>query len=859
MAPGVGKTYAMLQSARKEKDAGRDVVIGWVETHDSKETAELMQDLPLLAPRYATSDGVSVAQLDLETLLARRPQLALVDDLAHANVVDARHRKRYQDVLELLDAGIDVFTTLSVQHVASRADTVQQITGATVRDMVPDSVLDSAEIELIDISPGKLLERLSETTLRLSDYSQLAQSDFFRPGNLMALREMTLRLVAERVGQGVHDYMKTMQIQGPWKSGHRLLVAVGPNALAEQLIRWTRRLADSLNSPWIALYVEVPRPLNQEVQSRVTRNLSLARDLGAEVITTTDADVVKGLLRVAMQHNVTQVIVGEPLDVHGRKFSHSESIVRRLISESGEIDIHVVRADHGTPGKLSRQWKRLDRAPWKQYLAAIGAVLAVTLAAFLFTPLIGVHSTALIFLLTVVVLALFVQRGPSLLAAAMSAILWDYFFLPPVFAFRVSHIEDGMLLGMYFVVALVLGQLTARIRAQEEAERQREERATALYLLTRELAEGNNLDQMLQKMVRQMESVFKAQIAVLLQDPPNRLSRQAHSASAFQLSEPEHRVACWAFEHAQPAGAFTDNLPVADALYVPLTTATGTVGVMGLRFSQSFPPTMHQRTLLNTFSQQIALALDRLRLQQVSEKSKILAESERLTKTLLNSISHEIRTPIAAIQSAASNLVELNDAPLSEPQQSMVGEIQEATDRLNRLVGNVLEITRIESGHVKPRLSLCDVNDLVHVCIKETRKQLARHGVTVDLQPHLPLVPMDFVLIQQALSNLLSNAALHTRAGTSVRLTARVEQTEFVLSVADQGAGIPAEALPRIFDKFYRAPNAPAGGTGLGLSLVKGFVEAHGGSVLAQNDPKGGAIFAIRLPINQSPSNQPAL
>jgi two-component system sensor histidine kinase KdpD len=483
---------------------------------------------------------------------------------------------------------------------------------------------------------------------------------------------------------------------------------------------------------------------------------------------------------------------------------------------------------------------------WLQYVVVVGTVVSVALAGFLFTPQVGVHAMAFLSLLAVVVLALFVERGPALLAAALSAVIWDYFFLPPVFDFRVSHFEDALLLVMFFVVALALGQLTARIRAQEVAERQREGRATALYLLGRELAEATTVDQIIRKVVDELGRSFDAEVAVLLPDARNRL--QFHGGGTRELGEKEQAVAAWVLEHRQSAGKFTDNLPTVDTLFVPLESSNSVLGVMRLRLGQSSPPTIHQRNLLDALTRQIALALDRQRLSELSGKAKLLAESERLGKTLLDSMSHEIRTPVAAIRAAAIDLAELKS--VSGPGAELIAEIQEAAERLNRLVGKVLDITRLESGHIKPLFNECEVNDIVNVAVAETEKDMARHTLTVDLAPGLPIIRTDFVFLQQALMNFLSNAAFHTPVGTPVELRVWMKAETLFLAVADRGPGIDPLSLPRIFDKFYRGPDAPTGGTGLGLSLVKGFVEAIGGNVTAENRVGGGALFTIALPVS---------
>jgi two-component system sensor histidine kinase KdpD len=475
-------------------------------------------------------------------------------------------------------------------------------------------------------------------------------------------------------------------------------------------------------------------------------------------------------------------------------------------------------------------------------------VALVALAGFLFTPRVaevGAHAMAFLSLLAVVVLAMFVERGPALLAAALSAAIWDYFFLPPVFAFRVLHFEDALLLGMYFVVALAFGQLTTRIRAQEVAERQREKRATALYLLGRELAEATTVDQIIRKVVDELGRSFDAEVAVLLPDAKNRL--QFQGGSTLQLGQKEQAAAAWVLEHRQPAGKFTGNLPAVDTLFIPLESGNSIMGVMGLRLGQSEPPTIHQRNLLDALTRQITLALDRQRLSELSEKAKLLAESERLGKTLLDSMSHEIRTPVAAIRAAALDLAELKS--VSGPGSELISEIQEAAERLNRLVGKVLDITRLETGHIKPLFNECEVNDIVNVAVAETEKDLEHHKLTVVLPPNLPIIRTDFVFLQQAVMNLLSNAALHTPPGTAVELRVWNSGEALFLAVADHGPGIEPQYMGRIFDKFYRAPEAPTGGTGLGLSLVKGFVEALGGKVAAENLSGGGMEFIITLPL----------
>ncbi len=853
MAPGVGKTYAMLEAARREVAAGRDVVIGLVETHGRKETEALAEGLPVIPRLTVEYRGVPLTELDLDALLTRRPQLAVVDELAHTNAPGSRHPKRYQDVLELLDTGIDVFTTLNVQHVESRAEAVRQITGITIRETLPDTVLDGAEFELVDLPPEELRARLTAGKVYVPESARAAQDHFFRPGNLSALRELALRFAAEHVGLDVLAYRQAQGIGDPWKSGQRLLVAVSPSPTSAALVRWTRRLASELQAPWLAVYVELPRPLNLDEQERLNRHLALARELGAQVIHTTDSDVARGLLRVAGEQNATQLVVGKPAGWRALDLLRGGSLLNRLIRESGHIDIHAVRAEGEAPLFRRLAPPRYSPAAARGYGTALGVVAGVTALNSLLHQWTGYQTLALTYLLSVVVLAMFVARGPTLVAATLTALLWNFLFVPPLYTFRIQGTTDLMFFFTYFVVALAMGHLAARLRAQQAAERRREQRATALYLLTRELAQATDFTDLLAIIIREVGKATHAEAALSMPDENRDGSLTPYFASTWFLTEKEQSVASWAFQRRQPAGRGTDTLPSAEGMHLPLLAGERAVGVLSVRFGDDAALGASERDLLEAFVRQIALVIDRQRLRDAEQHAKMVEESERLSKTLLNSISHEIRTPIAAIDSAAATLNAARSRGLAEVPWTMVDEIQEATRRLNRLVGNLLNMTRLESGHVKPKLDWCDVADLVHVTLSEIEKDLACHPVSAEIAPGLPLARMDFVLMQQALTNLLLNAAVHTPAGTQVQVRAGASNQTLVLTVADNGPGLPPDAVPFLFDKFYRAPATPAGGTGLGLAIVKGFVEAQGGKVQAQNQPGGGAAFTIRLPLVKPP------
>ncbi len=843
MCPGVGKTYAMLEAAQRELRAGREVVIGYVETHGRKETDALASGFEIVPRRSLEYRGVALTEMDLDAVLARRPQLALVDELAHTNAPGSRHPKRWQDVQELLEAGIDVFTTVNVQHVESRADTVRQITGTEIRETVPDSILDRAVLEVVDLPPRELVQRLHEGKVYVPDRAALAAQNFFKEGNLTALRELALRLVADHVGEDIDHFRRAEPSTGPWKTGNRLLVAVGPSPLSEALTRWTRRMADELRCSWLAVHVEGTRPLSDAAQARLSRNLDAARELGAEVITTTDEDLAHGLLRVARERNVTQIILGKPAGGGFLHWLRSGRLVRRLMQESGDIDLHVIKAEKALAPAERFVWQPLAVSELRQYGLAAGAVFVTGLLNLGLMALAGPRVPGLVFLLVVVVLALFVGRGPVLLAGALSALAWNFFFLPPRFTFIIAQPEDGILFGTYFVVALVLGQLVARIRSQADAERRREERSTALYELTRELAEAGSRDEVVWQLLGQVNRVFRAPAAVSL-CVGEKLS--PHPDSMLTLTEKELSVADWAFRHRKAAGRFTDNIPGADALHLPLMTERKVFGVLAVALPQQNLP-LAQRDLLETFARQAALVLDRVELRAAAEQTRLLAESERLSRVLLNSISHELRTPLAASSSAASALAEA-DSATSEQRRALVGEIQEANARLNRIVGNLLDVARLESGAIVPRLDWYDARDLVQTTIRELQRELTAHPVKLELPLQPMLVRCDFSLMQHALANLLVNAAVHTPPGSAIEVQARLADGSLFLSVADRGPGISPELMPRIFDKFSRAPDAPTGGSGLGLTIAKGFIEAQGGTIAVENRPGGGALFSLRLP-----------
>ncbi|HEY0864365.1 MAG TPA: sensor histidine kinase KdpD [Lacunisphaera sp.] len=844
MCPGVGKTYAMLRTAQQERAAGTDVVVGVVETHGRVETEALLNGLTVVPRVTIEHRGAKLTEMDLEAVRTRRPKLVLVDELAHTNAPGSRHAKRWQDVLELLDAGIDVYTTLNIQHVESRADAVREITGAAQLETVPDSVLDlAAELELVDLTPETLLERLRDGKVYLGERAVAAQGGFFKDSHLSALRELALRYTAERVDRQLRHQRAGSAKHTVWRSGERLLVAVGPSPFSTQLVRWTRRLAAAQGAPWIAVYVEPVTPLAPEAQQRLDKNLALARELGAELIITQDNDVAVALVRTALQQNATQIVVGTPRHTWWARFTPSGSLVDRILRLGGKIDVYVVPAETaGRPFSLDDLDHEL-RSGAGEYGWAAGTVAALTLGALLL-PANYYLAAGLVYLLAVILLSLRVGRGPVLVAGVLSALTWNFLFIPPRFTFRIEKIEDGLLFGTYFVVALVAGQLTARIRAQALAERRREGRATALFNLTRSLAEAGTLDEAVFAALRQADGLFGAKTALLLADANGVVT--PHFAGSFPLDEKERGVAEWVYRNRRPAGRFTDTLPGAVAFYLPLVREDRAIGVLGIAVPADGMLTLGQRDLLEAFARQLALIVEREHLREAGAREQLLAESDKLHRVLLDSVSHELRTPLAVITGTLENLPDATP----ELRTELVNEGRAAARRLNRLVGNLLDQTRLESGTLKPRLDWCDARDLVNAALEAVRDELAGHPLEVVLPDDMPPVRADFALTEQALANLLFNAARHTPAGTPVFLTAGIERsgTRAFFTVADRGPGFPLEMRDRLFKKFERGDAARAGGLGLGLSIVRGFVTAQGGDIVVGENPGGGAVFTIYLP-----------
>ncbi len=852
MCAGVGKTYSMLRTAQQRKTEGLDVVVALVETHGRKETENLLAGLTVIPTKSLEYHSITLREMDIDAVLQRKPQLVLVDELAHTNAPGSRHPKRYQDVLELLDAGIDVYTTLNVQHIESRVDVVRQITGITVRETVPDSTLDQADkIQLVDLTPEELRERLASGKVYVGEMAGTAASHFFLQENLAALREMALRLTAEHVNQDLRDAMAVRRILGPWKTNIKMMVAVGPSPYSEELIRWTRRSAAALGAPWVAVYVESPAALNEQGKAHIVKALSVARQLGAHVITAAGKNMVQTLLRIAAEENVTQIVVGKSNGNPFLEFLRGGSLVEQLIRESGDIDVCVVRAESGKRNEHVSFFLSQDLRPLLTDMGiGIAWVAGVTGICWILRNITGYWAIALIYLSMVVYLATQLRRGIILVVAAASALLWNFLFIPPLFTFHINHFHDLLMFVMYFVVALVIGQLTARLRFQEMSERKHEQRTMALYRLAQGVVESINLDEGLKRAVNEIRNAFNAESAILLVGTNGQMSDNSHSSSTWVLNDKEKSLAAWSMTHGQPAGRFTDTLPDAESLHLPLQTTKNKVGVLTVHFSGRQTLGLDERELLETFADQIAVMIERFWLIQEVGRTQLAEESERLYKTLFDCISHELKTPLSVIQAAVSELGLVFDI-IKEGQsaRSFLREIQTASSRLGRIVDNLLSMTRIESGRFKFNPVWCDIDEIVSSARMQAGDLLARHNVRVIIPERVPSVKVDYGIVEQALTSLLSNAALYSQEGTEIRVLAQTDDRYLILQVSDDGPGISSDESSRIFAKFYRGPKAPPGGIGLGLSIVRGLMQALGGEVATHNNTDRGATFTLRIPV----------
>ncbi|HEY3389746.1 MAG TPA: sensor histidine kinase KdpD [Prolixibacteraceae bacterium] len=847
MCAGVGKTYTMLQTAHAEKLKGTEIIIGYVETHKRKETVELAEGFELIPRKTYSYKSTLVHEMDLDAIIIRKPHIVLVDELAHTNAPGSRHTKRYQDVQEILDNGINVYTTLNVQHLESRSETVAQITGIIVRETLPDEIFENAdEVELVDLTPDELLQRLSEGKVYTPERSKEAIENFFRKGNITALREMALRIVADRVDKQLHEYMQLKRIKGPWKSGLHLLVAIGFTSQSTKLLRWAKNLSYSMGASIQAIYVETLHELTPKEREQLDKNINLAGQLGIKFRIITNVDVVKAIVDFAQKENVTHIIVGKPRAINLLSMLRLGNFVNRLIRYSGNIDVYILGSDTADKDKYREKLSVPSfTSNFRQYITVSLLVILLSVACYLVKEFAGYQVVSFGLLILVSILALFYGTGPILLAATMSALIWDYFFIPPQFTMHIEKPEDVLMLIMFFIIALLNGILTSRVRRQEKKIRIREERTYALYQLTKDLTMAPGIDEVSSIAVKYIRKYFNLDCAIILKKESNKLDNLFNSETKIELSENELSIADWVYKHSVKAGKYTDTLPSTDYTFYPLAGNVDNMGVVVVEHRTVF--TQGEDQFWEAFLAQISSKYEREYLRSAAKKAYILTESDKLYKTLFNSISHELRIPVATIIGASDTLL-LQSYP-EETKVKLYSEINTASIRLNQLIENLLNMSRLESGRISPRLDWCDINDLANKVVNNLKQELLPFKLHIVIPASMPLVQIDFGLVEQVLHNLVLNATQNTPAGTLIRVKFFHDNGFLTIQVMDRGPGFPVDDLPNVFNKFYRGKDAKTGGTGLGLSIVKGFVEAQNGTVTAENRQNGGAIFTIKIPV----------
>ena len=845
MAEGVGKTYQMLQSAHLTKSDGYDIIIGYIETHERVDIENKILGLELISRKEIFCNSCNYTEINLDAIIERKPQIVIIDELAHTNITGSRHKKRFQDVLELLNCGIDVWATLNVQHIESRVSVVEQITGIKITETVPDFIVEMADkIEIIDILPEDLQKRIRNGKVYEKENIDNALNGFFREGNINSLREIAFQVVAKLVDKSITNYRNEHDITDLWKATEKLLVAVGPSPFSAYLIKWTKKTAFNMNAEWVVVNIENSKSLSKEQKRTLNENINLARQLGAKIVTISDDDIVKGIIRTAKTQNVSQIVIGKPLFFSIENF-FQKSITNRLIKESGDIDVYVV----SQPGiKEKVKFKRTRKLDFKSLINEFSLILPslffITLTGYILEDVISQWGLSLIFLSHIIYISAYYSKIASMTVSILSALVWNYIFIPPRFTFIISKTEDIMVYLVFFIVAIVTSNLSSKLHEKEKFLKKRERRLELLYELSQEIVNNPDFERVMFKLAKYIGNYFNSEAMLFIYDGEQETSN-IYPNRDLDINEQE--ITSWVINNGIAAGKGTDTFSDSEYHFYPINSTNRIEGVIILKVGSK--RIAENEEFLRTISFMIGSSIIKEKIVRIRQKTMVEEETDKLYSIILSSISHELKTPVTSIALSASGLCDDKLSSDKFTREVLINDIVEANDRLNRIITNLLDMTRIESGRLKLNLQWNDINDLITLASQKYTNELKNYNFIKEINAVLPPIKLDFGLVEQVISNLLYNAIIHTKPGTTIIITAGIENSDIYIEIKDNGGGI--QAIDKIFKKFYKERPKKTGGLGIGLSICKAIIEFHKWTLEAHNNDIGGVTFRIIIPFRK--------
>lgn len=845
MAEGVGKTYQMLQSAHLTKLDGYDIIIGYIETHERVDIENKILGLELISRKEIFCNSCNYTEINLDAIIERKPQIVIIDELAHTNITGSRHKKRFQDVLELLNCGIDVWATLNVQHIESRVSVVEQITGIKITETVPDFIVEMADkIEIIDILPEDLQKRIKSGKVYEKENIDNALNGFFREGNINSLREIAFQVVAKLVDKSITNYRNEHDITDLWKATEKLLVAVGPSPFSAYLIKWTKKTAFNMNAEWVVVNIENSKSLSKEQKRTLNENINLARQLGAKIVTISDDDIVKGIIRTAKTQNVSQIVIGKPLFFSIENF-FQKSITNRLIKESGDIDVYVV----SQPGiKEKVKFKRTRKLDFKSLINEFSLILPslffITLTGYILEDVISQWGLSLIFLSHIIYISAYYSKIASMTVSILSALVWNYIFIPPRFTFIISKTEDIMVYLVFFIVAIVTSNLSSKLHEKEKFLKKRERRLELLYELSQEIVNNPDFERVMFKLAKYIGNYFNSEAMLFIYDGEQETSN-IYPNRDLDINEQE--ITSWVINNGIAAGKGTDTFSDSEYHFYPINSTNRIEGVIILKVGSK--RIAENEEFLRTISFMIGSSIIKEKIVRIRQKTMVEEETDKLYSIILSSISHELKTPVTSIALSASGLCDDKLSSDKFTREVLINDILEANDRLNRIITNLLDMTRIESGRLKLNLQWNDINDLITLASQKYTNELKNYNFIKEINAVLPPIKLDFGLVEQVISNLLYNAIIHTKPGTTIIMTAGIENSDIYIEIKDNGGGI--QAIDKIFKKFYKERPKKTGGLGIGLSICKAIIEFHKWTLEAHNNDIGGVTFRIIIPFRK--------